>query len=190
MTRYNENIDNKLLPIAKRYSKALLDVARSKNDYDEICEDLANIDELLSEESNLGDFKKFLLHPAIPVAEKKDLIKSIFEGKVQQETLNLLYLLVEKNKINLVPAIFHAYEDALDAEKNILKIHVVSAVEMDEDSISKLKAKLESVLHQQVKFDFEIDPDIIAGLVLRTRCITYDGSIAAKLERFEKVLVN
>ena len=178
-----KNIDNKLIPLAKRYSDAIIQVAAGKGQLDEICSDLRNISESLSEVKELADF---LSHPVIPLNEKKETAKSVFEGKVQQDSLNLIYILLEKNKINLLDTILYCFESSMDEAKNILKVGVVSAVEIDEDLKARLKEKLEQKLNKEVKFDYEINPDIIAGIVLKIHDKTIDGSMSARLEGFKK----
>lgn len=190
MTQCSKNIDNKLIPLAKRYSEALLEIAKNKNELDEVYSELANVVELLNDSDNLKNFKEFLSHPVIPAEEKKDLLKSIFEGRLKEYTLNLLYILIEKNKINLLPVILYCFDEEMDEAKNILKVGVVSAVEMDSDSVSRLKEKLENKLHKSVKFVFEVNPDIIAGLILKINDKTIDGSMASKLQGFKKMLGN
>ncbi len=179
------SIDNKLLPIAKRYSDALIEVARSKNELDIVYSDLKAVSEALN---SVEELKNFLAHPVIPHADKKEVLKNIFEGKINTDALNLVYILSEKNKTNLVDTILYCFENSIDEAKNILKVGVVSAVEIDEDLKAKLKEKLESKLKKSVKFDFEINPDIIAGLILKINDKTIDGSMAAKLEGFKKLL--
>ncbi len=180
-----KNIDNKLLPIAKRYSDALIEVARNKNELDTVYSDLQAVSEALN---SVDELKKFLAHPVIPHADKKEVLKNIFEGKINTDTLNLIYILSEKNKTNLVDTILYCFEQSMDEAKNILKVGVVSAVEIDDDLKAKLREKLESKLKKSVKFDFEINPDIIAGLILKINDKTIDGSMAAKLEGFKKLL--
>ena len=169
-----KNIDNKLLPIAKRYSDALIEVARNKNELDTVYSDLQAVSEALN---SVDELKKFLAHPVIPHADKKEVLKNIFEGKINTDTLNLIYILSEKNKTNLVDTILYCFEQSMDEAKNILKVGVVSAVEIDDAKLKK-----------SVKFDFEINPDIIAGLILKINDKTIDGSMAAKLEGFKKLL--
>lgn len=178
-----KNIDNKLIPLAKRYSDAIVQVAAGKGQLDVIYSDLRNISEALSEVKELTDF---LSHPVIPLNEKKETAKSVFEGKVQQDSLNLIYILLEKNKINLLDTILYCFESSMDEAKNILKVGVVSAVEIDEDLKARLKEKLEKKLNKEVKFDYEINPDIIAGIVLKIHDKTIDGSMSARLEGFKK----
>ena len=75
----------------------------------------------------------FLSHPVIPVFEKKDMVKSVFEGKINNDVLNLLYILLEKNKINLLSTILYCFEESMDEAKNILKVGVVSEAEINKD---------------------------------------------------------
>lgn len=181
----SKTIDNKLIPLAKRYSDALIDVAQSKNELDDVYSDLQTVSEALS---SVDELNAFLSHPVIPLSEKKDMVKSVFEGKIKEDTLNLLFILLEKNKINLINTILYCFEESMDEAKNILKVSVISAVEVDDDLKLKLKEKLENKLNKAVKFEFEMNPEIIAGLVLKIQDKVIDGSMAAKLEGFKKIL--
>lgn len=180
-----KNTDNKLIPLAKRYSEALTEVAKNKNELDTVWTDLQTVEESIT---SVKEMANFLSHPVIPVFEKKDMVKSVFEGKINIDVLNLLYILLEKNKINLLSTILYCFEESMDEAKNILKVGVVSAAEIDEDLKHKLQEKLESKLNKSVKFDFETKPEIIAGVVLKIQDKVIDGSMAAKLEGFKKAL--
>ena len=180
-----KNTDNKLIPLAKRYSEALTEVAKNKNELDTVWTDLQTVEESIT---SVKEMANFLSHPVIPVFEKKDMVKSVFDGKINNDVLNLLYILLEKNKINLLSTILYCFEESMDEAKNILKVGVVSATEIDEDLKHKLQEKLESKLNKSVKFDFETKPEIIAGVVLKIQDKVIDGSMATKLEGFKKAL--
>lgn len=178
-------IDNKQLPLAKRYSDAIAEVAAKRNEIDDVNADLSNVADSLRLVPKMAEF---LSHPVIPFAEKKDMISAVFRGRVKDSTMNLLYVLLEKNRIPLLDTIKYCYEESMDEAKNIVKVGVVSAVEIDGDLKQKLKEKLEGKLQKAVKFEFDINPDIIAGLVLKIHDKTIDGSMAAKIEGFKKIL--
>lgn len=178
-------IDNKLLPLAKRYSDAIISVAKDRGEVDEVFTDLTTVSESLD---MVKQMKDFLTHPVIPFAEKKDMIKSVFQGRVKDSTLSLLFILLEKNRINLLDTLKYCYEESMDEAKGIVKVGVVSAVEIDGDLKQSLKERLENKLHKAVKFVFDINPDVIAGLILKIQDKTIDGSMAAKLEGFKKIL--
>lgn len=181
----SKNIDNKLIPIAKRYSEALTDIAKDKNELDAVWADLQTVEESIT---SVKEMASFLSHPVIPVSEKKDMVKAVFEGKINDFVLNLVYILLEKNKSNLLSTILYCFEESMDEAKNIMKVGVVSAIEIDEDLKQKLKDKLEGKLNKSVKFDFETKPEIIAGVVLKIQDKVIDGSMAARLESFKKAL--
>ena len=138
-----KNIDNKLIPLAKRYSDALIAVAKEKDKLDEVYNDLNTVVESLDAVKELS---VFLAHPAIPYNEKKDVIQSIFQNRISQDVLVFLYLLLEKNKLMLVNTVLHCFEESIDNAKNILNVGVVSAVEVDADLRAKLQEKLEKKL--------------------------------------------
>ncbi len=181
----SKTIDNKLIPLAKRYSDALSEVAKSKNELDNVKNDLQTVCEAMD---SVAELANFLAHPVIPLTEKKEMVKSVFEGKINNDVLNLIFILLEKNKINILGAILYCFEESMNEANNILKVGVISAVEVDEDLKQRLKDKLEQKLQKSVKFEFDINPEIIAGLVLKIQDKTIDGSMAAKLEGFKKVL--
>lgn len=180
-----KNIDNKLIAVSKRYSDAILQIAAEKNELDSVFEDLKNIADVYDYSKEMRDF---LGHPAIAVKDKKDLVSSVFEGKISTDTLNLLYTLVDKNKFNLVDTILSCYENSLCEAKNILKVDVISAVEVDDDLKENLKIKLESKLKKTVSLNYEIRPEILAGLILKIKDKTIDGSMASKLKSMRKQL--
>ena len=179
------NIDNKLISLAKRYADAILQTAQEHNELDNVLSDLKAASDVYE---SSDDFKNFINHPAVSLKDKKETVKEIFEGKILNDSLNFLYILLEKNKFSLISTVVYCYEEAMDEAKNILKIGVVSAVEIDEDLKELLKNKLESKFQKAVKFDFEINPDIIAGLILKIKDKTIDGSMIHKLESLEKQL--
>lgn len=178
-------IDNKLIALGKRYSDAILEVANTRNQLDAVLEDLKNVSECLN---LVVKMKEFLAHPVISFTEKKELIQAVFQGKIEECTLNLLFVLLEKNRITLLDTIRYCYEESMDNIKNVVKIEVVSAVDVDEDLKQRLQQKLEAKLQKSVKFDFSINPEIIAGLILKINDKTIDGSMATKLDSFTKVL--
>ena len=95
MANSAKNIDNKLIAPAKRYADAILEIAKSKNELDKFHEDIKTVCDAYDSSE---EFKNFMNHPIIPASEKKDAVKNIFDGKIAPDVLNLVYILVERNK--------------------------------------------------------------------------------------------
>lgn len=64
----SKTIDNKLIPLAKRYSDALIAVAQERNELDAVAADIQCVCESLQ---GVPEMANFLTHPVIPLSEKK-----------------------------------------------------------------------------------------------------------------------
>lgn len=165
---------------AKRYSDALLDLSQ---DSDKIRKELEEIVDTLSSSQDLKDF---MSNPVISIEDKKSVIEKIFAGKIDKTLLNFLKLLVDKDRFNLIDEILESYSKDVDKQKNIQKVSVISAIELDEELKSKLINKLAQKLNKNIELETQLDKDIIAGLVIKTEDNVIDMSLKHKFEEMKK----
>ncbi len=165
---------------AKRYSDALLELSQ---DSDKIRKELEEIVDTLSSSQDLKDF---MSNPVISIEDKKSVIEKIFAGKIDKTLLNFLKLLVDKDRFNLIDEILDSYSKDVDKQKNIQKVSVISAIELDEELKSKLINKLAQKLNKNIELETQLDKDIIAGLVIKTEDNVIDMSLKHKFEEMKK----
>ena len=178
--------DNKLISLSRRYADGLFSVAQSKNQVDAAFEDLKTV---LSAIMTNDDMANFLIHPVVSIEDKKDALTSIFKDKVSESVFNLLFLLVENNRFNLFQPILVCYEKNMDDLKNIDRASVTSAVELDDDVKKRLQAKLEAKFNKKMILNYDIDADILAGLIIKIGDKVIDSSLASKFENMKKQLI-
>lgn len=171
------NIKN--LKAAKRYAKALIDLGENEV----IKSDLEAVFNAIFENE---EFKMFFSHPVISLFDKKDTMKQIFEGKVHGEILNLLYVLLDNNRLSLLPEIKEVFNEEFENAKNILRGEVQSVIELNDEQKAQLKEKLSQKLNKQVELDFEINKAIVAGLVIRLKDSVIDLSLKTKFDKLKK----
>ena len=80
----------------RRYALALYEVAEQKGKVDEYLGDLREICELIE---NNKDFFEVIKHPQIGTKQKKKTFINIFKGKIDEELLSFLLILIEKDRI-------------------------------------------------------------------------------------------
>lgn len=180
------NIDVKQIGIAKRYSEALVDSATETNELQKVYEELKFVQETLS---NSSDLKVFLENPIINRPDKKDVINQVFANNLSNVVLNFLLLLVENNRFNIFESVVIEYSNKMNQINNIVKANVVSAVELDETTKSRLIEKLEYKISKKVLANYEIKPEIIAGLIIEINDKTIDTSLKTKLNSIKKQLI-
>lgn len=170
--------------IAQRYAQSLVEIVKDgKLNYERISADLNTIQNTLNQSKDLD---AFLINPLMSQEDKKEILSKIFSGEIESLMLNFLKVLIDKNRFETFKEIVESYNKILDTINKISRINVVSAVELSENSKNKLKEKLEYKLQKTVTLDWEIDPKIIAGLVIKMGDNVIDTSLKHKLEDLSK----
>lgn len=170
--------------IAQRYADALVRIAKEgKLTFEKISKDLNLVKEILTSSKDLNEV---LVNPVVSIEDKKEILDKVFSSEIDVLVINLLKLLIDKNKFNIFDEVLEAYNKSIDSVNNIKRILVTSAVTMPEDAKNRLKQKLEEKLKANVLLDLNINKDIIAGLVIKIDDNVIDMSLKHKLEDLSK----
>lgn len=168
--------------IAEVYSRSLFEVSKEHDALDEIHEDLDSFADALDESREL---QVFFFSPYFSSQEKKDGIRKVIEGG-NEYFVRFLELLAERHRM---PALFRIRRefDSLWAEENkLLPVEIVSAVELDEDTVREIARKVEEQTGRKIELSTKVDPDVIGGLVMRVGNLVLDASVRNRLERLRK----
>jgi len=170
--------------IADRYSEALVELAKAgKLTYAKIGTDLNLVSEILTQSKDLNDF---LVNPLVSIDDKKEIIDKVFSEEIDALVVNFLKVLIDKSRFSTFNEILEAYNHSLDDINNISRIQVTSAVAMSDDAKNKLKEKLEAKLRKNIVLDYDINSEIIAGLVIKMGDNIIDTSLKHKLDDLSK----
>lgn len=170
--------------VAKRYAQSLVELVNDgKIAFDVITNNLAIIDNTLNLSPDLDDF---LNNPTNSLDNKKSTVDEVFKSEIDPLIKNFLKVLIDKNRFGAFKEIEMAYFDLVDEINNISRVLVVSAIELNQDNRLKIEQKLSEKLSKQVAINYEIDEEIIAGLVIKIGDNVIDKSLKYKLEDLEK----
>lgn len=173
--------------VAKRYTPALMDVAREAGVLDTVLADARGLRELLE---SSRDFPEFVSNPLIPAEQQQSILGSLFEGKVNELTLNFLRLLAEKERLTALPDVLAEVERAMDGEHGVLDVQVRTAVALSAAQEKALSEKLHARTGKTVRLRQEVDSSLLGGFLLRIGDQIEDYSLAAKLQRFQQNILN
>jgi len=172
--------------ITNRYASAFMDLAEKQDMFDKFDSDLALVKETINTNKDLKDF---LEHPLIQSNDKKDAIDSIFREHISNYTLNLIKLLIDKNRVLILSFLADHYKALLNKKRNISTAQIITAVEIDEEVKNRIKEKLERVFSQTIEVKTSIDKEIIAGMIVKIGDKIIDGSIKTKFDNMKKQLI-
>ena len=179
-------IDNvKYIKLAKKYANALIDLSLEANKADKVYEDLVFANETIKANNELSSF---LYNPVVISNDKKEVITKIFSVHVDKITLDFLLLMVEQGRLNIINDVVSQYIYAYNRKRNIIKPQIISAVELDENQKNRIISKLQTKFSKNIIPEYQINPDIIGGLVVEIEDKTIDCSIKAKFDNIKKQL--
>ena len=173
---------------AKRYAKAILDLALEKKQEDVMSKDMEFISESI-EASN--ELKMLLNSPVFKVSDKKQALEAIFSKNTSELTTKLIGLLADNKRIGLLPLITKSYAELYNEIKKTVSATVTTAFPISDSLREKVMTKaVELAGNKTVSLENKIDENIIGGFILRVGDVQIDASIANKLKTLERELKN
>lgn len=169
-----------------RYAKAFFILAKDEGLTSELREDGKLIASVCATSS---DFIMLLESPIVKTSKKAKAIRSIFEGKVNEFSLNFLELIIQNNREKYIPGIFRNLEDLYRQEEGVKNAVLTSAQHLDEAIVLQVKRTLENEFQAKVELSQKIDEKLIGGFVLRVDDQQYDASISTQLRKIKEQLL-
>ena len=172
--------------ISKTYGDALFELALEEDRIDDY---VGEVDALLTIFRDNPELSKLLNHPKISKEEKITVVGQIFEGKISKELLGLINMIVEKDRNNAMEDIFKYFIDRVKEYKNIGVAKVTSAVELSDAQKSQVEKRLlETTGYVKFEISYDVDKDLIGGMVIRIGDRVVDSSIRTRLYELTKEL--
>ncbi|GAB1372526.1 ATP synthase F1 subunit delta [Candidatus Kapaibacterium sp.] len=172
--------------VSLRYARAVFDTAKKTGFVDTVYNDFNIISSYFKVSR---DLIVFLKSPVIQGWKKKQLLKELFSGKINELTFNFIILVTEKQRENFLPDIIAVYERLYFKEKNIVKAEITTSRELDENMKLKIKNELESKLIKTIIPSFKIDADLKGGITIRVDDWVYDASVRNQLIQLRNTLI-
>jgi F-type H+-transporting ATPase subunit delta len=175
--------------VAHRYAHALLDIVMASGSPlapDDAAAQLNGVEGLLAES---GELRTALATPAIPTSRKRAVMAKLLERiGASQLIRNFVYVVIDHRRIGLLTEIRDAFELQLDERRGFVRAEVTSAAPLAGQMASGLESGLALLTGKRVRLRFDVDPDLIGGVIARIGSTVYDGSIRGELQELGKKL--
>lgn len=174
---------SELTTVARPYAKAAFDFAVEHKAVDEWQQMLAFAGAVAANKE-MHD----LLTGAMASEQLAEIFINVCGEQLGEHGQNLIKVLAENKRLAALPDIcelFDAYKAEYDKE---VEVDVTSAAALSDAQQQDLSATLEKRLARKVKLNCNVDPELIAGLVVRAGDTVIDGSVKSKLNRLSDAL--
>jgi F-type H+-transporting ATPase subunit delta len=174
-----------LATVARPYAEALFRVAQSGN--------LSAWSELVSEMAQLGahpDVKALANDPKLSDQQVADAILSVLKSPVNDEAKNFISMLVENDRVTLLPEIGEQFQVLKNALEGAADAEITSAFELSDAQVKELVDMLEKKFSRKLNPSVTVDDSLIGGVRVVVGDEVLDTSVRAKLQQMHVSLVS
>lgn len=172
--------------VAKKYAKALFEVAAQNNIVSQVEADLKVVVAAIAQDETIT---RFLETPSIGTNVKVDVIHKAIEGKVSEAVIHLIGVLIENGREDALSAVSEAYVKIAGEALGIADAVVTSAYAISEPEISLIADHFGKIINKKIRVQNVVDKSLIGGVTVRIGDRLYDGSLSGKLARLQKSLL-
>lgn len=169
---------------ARRYAEALLDLADGEKAVAAYRASLERVAPVFDRVTVAG-----LRDPSVPLEDRKSALADALGGEPPM-IRSLLLLLLERDRIALVPLIAYAFGDIVDAREGIAKARITTAVPLAERDQGALVERLERTSGRKLRATFAVDPTLIGGAKVQIGDHLVDSSLHGKLTALGRELAS
>lgn len=166
-------------PRIQGYAAALFQVAQAEGVLEQLEDELFRFARTLDNELKLRDA---LTDPNLPAEHRANMVRELLGEKASPHAVNLIAFLVQQGRARDLPAIIDSLVALAASERQKAVAEVRSAVPLNGEQQTKLKAALERVTGKTVEVKVVVDPSVIGGLVARVGDTVFDASIRHRLD--------
>src|SRR5262249_32761196 len=138
-----------LTTIARPYAQAVFSLAREKNQLSQWSDMLALLAGVYAD----AKVHEALANPKLTKVDVERLLVGICGERVDGAARNLLVLLVQNDRLPVIPFIVERYEALREEQENTLDASVESAFPLNEEQVAALVQRLEKRTGHKVKPD-------------------------------------
>lgn len=173
-----------LSTLARPYAKAAFAFASESSQTGQWEEYLAFSAGLLNDKT----FSEYLAQPQTTQADQLDAMVNVSNDSFPADYKNFLAQLVENGRLEMLPAVFAEYQRIKAAADQETRAVIETAFELSADELSSLTAALQNRFGNKVSIETTVNPELIAGVIIRVGDQVIDDSALGKLKKLQTKL--
>lgn len=173
--------------VARRYAIALADVVTKTGETENVKSELKEWEALMNAN---GDLLNAFRNPSVQQTQKEKVLDSLLaKAKPAQVTANFLRVLLRNGRLADISEINNRFASVLEERQGGVTAKITSARPLSEQEKQELKTNLEKMTGKRVSPNFEVDQNIIGGVVTTIGSTVYDGSVKTQLQNLKEQLI-
>jgi len=166
----------------RRYAEALIDLAGDRATVESYRASLERLARAIGP-STIA----ILRDPRVSLEHRRDALTGATKDE-PHAIRSLLVLLLERQRIQLVPDIARFYAEIVDRRAGIEKAKITTPIDLSQSERDELVRRLEGSSGRKIKATFVVDPALLGGAKVQIGDHVIDTSLAAQLQEMAREL--
>ena len=169
--------------VSDRYASALYDLAAEKKLVDPVLEDLSNLKNILKDNKELSLVVK---SPLITSIDKLNIFESLLKKINANELTSTFLKVIQKNKrFSNLASIITQFMNINSQKRGDVLADITSADELNDEQKNNITNQLKSILGDKLSLSFDVDKNIMGGLIVKVGSKMIDTSLANKINKLK-----
>jgi len=169
--------------VSDRYAAALYDLAAEKKLVDPVLEDLSNLKNMLKDNKELSLVIK---SPLITSIDKLNIFESLLKKINANELTSTFLKVIQKNKrFSNLASIITQFMNINSQKRGDVLADITSADELNDMQKNNITNQLKSILGDKLSLSFDVDKNIMGGLIVKVGSKMIDTSLANKINKLK-----
>lgn len=166
----------------RRYAEALIDLARDPAAVERYRASLERLADAIGPASIA-----MLRDPRVSLDHRRAALTAALKDE-PPEVRSLLVLLLERQRIALLPAVARYFGEIVDRRAGIEKAKITTPIEIAQTDRDEMVRRLERSSGRKVRATFIVDPSLLGGAKVQIGDHVIDTSLAAQLQEMAREL--
>ena len=174
--------------IADVYAQAFLGAAEAAGQTESLVEELDSLAADVLEP--FPAFAAVLASAQVSHEEKVGILDRVLGGQASPLLLNFLKVLSRHGRLDSLAAIGRHVRQHYERMRGRVHVRLATAQPISDDLAQRIAERLRSIIHGEPVLERMVDPNLIAGAVMRVGDTIYDASIATQLENVREQMID
>ena len=172
--------------LARRYARALLDIGKEDG---QVRRSLSEVEEFSKILDDSAELREAMESAHVSRQVKRAALESLLSStSYLPATKSFFALLVEKGRMNILPAILFELRRMVEEYEGIERAVVTAPMALSAPQKDLLRAVLEKRTGKKILLDESVDPAVLGGMIVRVGSTIYDGSARTQIQQIRQNL--
>lgn len=124
-----------------------------------------------------------MANPVVPCGKKVAIVTEIFQGRISDTSLAFLVFVTRKNRAVNMKGIASFFDELYCDHNNIVKAKMLTACEVDDNNLARVKQVIENFTHKKVQLDAQTTNKMLGSFYLVFDNYLYDARLRTKIAK-------